>query len=550
MEITLVYAIALGGVLLIPLLINLLPWLPYLTFSTPPFLQQILRYLKYAYLVRRHQFLGPWTFADILLQVIYIASNSVCLCLPDLHIAKAGMRAGNLSLINMIPLFLGPHLGFLADILGVSLSTFRLMHRSAGVMSCSLVLFHVLAMLVSHTVFPLRGTANLSAVVWSIPLFLGPHLGFLADILGVSLSTFRLMHRSAGVMSCSLVLFHVLAMLVSHTVFPLRGTANLSAVVWSKLPRVGEVFKYPGEDDNSPVQLTIIPQEPLRMGAGQYVNIYIPSLGVRSFIFMQTHPFVVASWTGKRQTKLELVIEPRRGWTKILQSRAITASGQSGGLGRVLFTGPHGAIVPVSNYEYIFMVASGYGIIAQLPLLERLVQGTLAREVRARRICLVWEFEDIGLYKAVYPLFNWVLVEDRKLGDNCALAISLYSSQLAPDELSKRAKISPESLSLKDVFKAEIAEIDKRKTQENEAVRKMEEKRAKEIERGREEVVLERPVGEIIHEPGALPVCTSTPRMLITVSASTKIRDELRSILRTSLDKDITLKELDYQPSD
>lgn len=163
-----------------------------------------------------------------------------------------------------------------------------------------------------------------------------------------------------------------------------------------RLPRVGEVFKYPGEDESSPVQLTIIPQESLRMKAGQYINLYLPSLGVRPWIFMQTHPFVVASWTGKRQTKLELVIKPRRGWTRILQSRAITASGQSGGLGRVLFTGPHGTVVPVDNYEYVSMVASGYGIVAQLPLLERLVQGTLAREVRARRICLVWEFEDIG----------------------------------------------------------------------------------------------------------------------------------------------------------
>jgi len=66
------------------------------------------------------------------------------------------------------------------------------------------------------------------------------------------------------------------------------------------------------------------------------------------------------------------------------------------------------------------------------------------------------------------------------------------------------------------VFKAEIAEIDKRKMQENEAVRNMEEKRAEEIERGRREVILERSSGEVIHEPGALPVCTSTPRMLIT----------------------------------
>ena len=66
------------------------------------------------------------------------------------------------------------------------------------------------------------------------------------------------------------------------------------------------------------------------------------------------------------------------------------------------------------------------------------------------------------------------------------------------------------------MFEDEIAEIDKRKMQENEAVRKMEEKRAEEIERGRREVILERSSGEVIHEPGGLPVCTSIPRMLIT----------------------------------
>src|SRR5438874_12952673 len=111
-----------------------------------------------------------------------------------------------------------------------------------------------------------------------------------------------------------------------------------------QVPRVGEIFKYPDGDDNSPVQMTIFLERPLKIKAGQYINIWMHSLGVRSF--MQSHPFVVASWTGKQQKNLELVIEPRRGWTKKLHSRAITASGQTGGLGRVLFTGPHGAAVP------------------------------------------------------------------------------------------------------------------------------------------------------------------------------------------------------------
>ena len=441
MEITLGYAIALGGVLLIPLIINLLPCLPYLRPFTPTFLQQVFKYLTYPYLVRRHRYLGPWTRADIIIQLVYIAGNSFCLGFRVSDIAKAGVRAGNLSLINMIPLFLGPHLGFLADILGVSLSAFRLMHRSAGLMSSGLVLLHVLATLVSHTAFSLRGVTSLSAVVVSTLVALrfsceptdmlqgGSSLGLIIVLSWSPLrrwfcEIFLRLHQILAAVVAISALLHI----PSTTLFPrlyfyislgiFIATSAIEGVLLSrhngvfarvkdiKLPRVGEVFRYPGEDDNSPIQVTIIPQEPLKMDTGQYVNIYIPSLGVRSFIFIQSHPFVVASWTGRLQTKLELVIEPRRGWTRKLQSRAMTASGQSGGLGRVLFTGPHGAIVPVVNYEYIFMVASSYGIVAQLPLLERLVQGTLAREVRARRICLVWEFEEIGesdFYKGCLP---------------------------------------------------------------------------------------------------------------------------------------------------
>lgn len=170
--------------------------------------------------------------------------------------------------------------------------------------------------------------------------------------------------------------------------------------IFEGLPRVGELFRCSGEDGSDPVQVTIRlpPKQRKRKGfqidAGQSVNIYIPSLGLRSKF--QTHPFVVASWTGKRPTELKLLIEPRGRWTQKLQSRASTESGQTGGLGWVIFTGPHGTPVPIEDYEYVVMVADGYGIVAQLPLLERLVQGALAREVRSRRIRLVWEFQNIG----------------------------------------------------------------------------------------------------------------------------------------------------------
>jgi hypothetical protein len=111
---------------------------------------------------------------------------------------------------------------------------------------------------------------------------------------------------------------------------------------------------------------------------------------------------------------------------------------------------------------------------------------------------------------------------------------------LSPGELGQRAQILPKrSIPLEGVVKDEIAEINGRKRQEEEAVEEMEKKRAgeKEIGRGeiiesemvkksaygkelgREEIIygrMEQPNKETIHESGNLPVCTRTPRMLIT----------------------------------
>lgn len=48
-------------------------------------------------------------------RLYYIALNVFCLAFRVPTLSKAGLRAGNLSLANMIPLFAGAHLSFLAD---------------------------------------------------------------------------------------------------------------------------------------------------------------------------------------------------------------------------------------------------------------------------------------------------------------------------------------------------------------------------------------------------------------------------------------------------
>jgi hypothetical protein len=70
-------------------------------------------------------------------------------------------------MINLIPLFTVPHLSTLADLLGVTLSTFRQIHRSVGVMAVMLTIFHLLVMIASQPSFPLDLPQNKFVVIVS-----------------------------------------------------------------------------------------------------------------------------------------------------------------------------------------------------------------------------------------------------------------------------------------------------------------------------------------------------------------------------------------------
>ena len=160
MNIPQIYATAAGGFFLVFILIN---------FLSRTVRERIAlftsKYLTYPYFLQRHRFLGPWTRSAILVQLIYIALHAFYLGFRASTLSKAGLRAGNLSLANMIPLFAGPHLSFLADILGFCLGTYRHVHRSAGVMSFALLLFHALVVAVQRTSLSLRVSTHLYGTI-------------------------------------------------------------------------------------------------------------------------------------------------------------------------------------------------------------------------------------------------------------------------------------------------------------------------------------------------------------------------------------------------
>jgi hypothetical protein len=174
MEIAQVYAAAAGGIFIVLIFVNLLrdTFIVLIFVNLRRGIVQRLetfsplksKHLTYP-LIRRHRFLGPWNLADVLTQLGYIAVNVFCLSFKVRSIRMAGLRAANLSLINLIPPLAGFHLSFLADLLRVSLSTFRQIHRSAGVMSVFLLLIHIATIVGYRTSLPLHVPENLWAVI-------------------------------------------------------------------------------------------------------------------------------------------------------------------------------------------------------------------------------------------------------------------------------------------------------------------------------------------------------------------------------------------------
>jgi NAD(P)H-flavin reductase len=61
-----------------------------------------------------------------------------------------------------------------------------------------------------------------------------------------------------------------------------------------------------------------------------------------------------------------------------------------------LFSGPHGISTPVCAYESVIMIATGFGIAAQLPYVKQLILGYNNCKARTRRVHLVWQLQSIG----------------------------------------------------------------------------------------------------------------------------------------------------------
>lgn len=140
----------------------------------------------------------------------------------------------------------------------------------------------------------------------------------------------------------------------------------------------------------SSASVTIYAPRPMRVDAGQHLVIWVPSIS-----WFSSHPFTVTSWSSGPQQEFELLIQRRRGFTRRLLRRAEQQASVSLP-SRVLFSGPHGASVPVWDFERVLFFASGFGVAAALPYIRKLMYGRMQGVSKTRRVRLVWHVDDIG----------------------------------------------------------------------------------------------------------------------------------------------------------
>jgi predicted ferric reductase len=145
------------------------------------------------------------------------------------------------------------------------------------------------------------------------------------------------------------------------------------------------------EDIEKVLKICVTLGKPLAIKAGQYIQLWMPSVSFGSW--MQSHPFVVTSWSPKKQDVLELFIQVRRGFTsKLHQYASISGSASF----PVFVTGPFGISHSLSRYETVLAVASNFGIAGLVPYIKQLLYGYNTSTARIRRIHLVWEAKTLG----------------------------------------------------------------------------------------------------------------------------------------------------------
>lgn len=384
----------------------------------------LFRHVVYPLCINRHTLVGPWSRGVVLLQAFYWAATLFCSCFQIQSLPEAATRTGILSLINLVPLYLGFQLSFVADILGVSLRLWRHLHGTLGVIAVVLALVHVSISLATDRgilqgrkglytilvrsvstqarlklIVTKAGSSLLTVVVLSIRILRHP-----------SYEIFLRLHQALAFLSLYAIWRHIhsqkmlprLYITIAVGSFLITSVVQWIMILYRNFSFRDGCCRALITRRNGAVRINIRLPRPLYLRAGQYINIWIPSISFWSFL--QSHPFTIVSWTDGQPMFVDLLVEPKSGFTNRLMQYARDSSLEAPSVEDysasdfriVWFSGPHGSSTNVGEFGSVLLVATDFGIAAQLPVLKELISGFNRCEVRTRRIHLVWQLRAWG----------------------------------------------------------------------------------------------------------------------------------------------------------
>lgn len=205
-------------------------------------------------------------------------------------------------------------------------------------------------------------------------------------------------------------LFPRLYLQIALAIFLFTLLLEGGSIFWRNLLLICGCSRASFEEIDNKIKGRIKLSRPLKIKAGQYINVWIPSL--RSLSFLQSHPFLITSWSPENQEIWDFLVEPRRGLTRNFISTMAHGSESRVRESRVLFSGPHGVHKPLGHYDSVIMVASDFGLAAYLSYLKEILYGYDARKVLTRRIHVIWEVMDRGKSLPIH-IFGWCDDDDR-----------------------------------------------------------------------------------------------------------------------------------------
>ncbi|KAI5456105.1 hypothetical protein BGZ63DRAFT_367500 [Mariannaea sp. PMI_226] len=355
------------------------------------------KHLAYRHFLRQHRYVDSWSRLHVLFLTVYIVANLACILVPLPDVKGAGLRAGTLSLINMIVLYLGPCFSFAADTLRMSLRMYRRVHACVGVTVFILGAFHAIVAVTSRKAFWL----NEPKYIWAFIAIIGLLLLVLPLCL-FSQALYEVVLFSHQAISL-VVIFFTWRHLPSITIFPrlylyiILGIFLTSFILQSIINILKNGMLYlkarfsgsSGTMKNSDIiRITLYLRKPMKVKPGQYLNLRTLSSPLSLF---QRHPFAITSWSNSPQPELELIVKPRQGLTKSFKE--LIKYGDTTSIASI--SGPYGQSVPQDQLVNVLLAATGNGIIALIPFFAGLGQKEHGYGP-CRRWHLVWQIDDLG----------------------------------------------------------------------------------------------------------------------------------------------------------